>query len=73
MDKNSNKRNRFKRLVKLRGERTLKDIQLIGNLSNRNNYEYTDEEIRHIFTLIEGELRITKSRFLKNTRKEINF
>ncbi len=69
---NESKNNRFRRLAKLRGDRTLKDIELIGNLSNRNNYDYTDEEIKHIFSFIEGELRAVKLQFNRKTKKVIN-
>lgn len=68
---NSKKRANFKRLAKLRGERVLKDLRLLGNLSNTNNYEYTDSEISVIFSTIEEELRITKLGFRKNKKRGI--
>ena len=68
-----NKNERFKRLAKQRGERILKDIQLLGNLSNGNNYQYTDEEISKLFNVIESELREQKTRFRSTRRKEIKF
>ena len=67
------KSNRFKRLGKQRGERILKDIQLLGNLSNRNNYEYSESEVNKLFGTIEIELRSQKARFLSNRKKEIKF
>lgn len=65
------KHERFKRLAKLRGERALKDIELLGNLSNRNNYEYTDAEVRKVFSVLEEELRTAKSKFLIKKRRNI--
>lgn len=70
---NESKNERFKRLAKLRGERLLKDITLLGNLSNRNNYQYSDSEISRLFYIIETELRAQKSRFHSNRKKEIKF
>lgn len=67
------KNERFKRLAKQRGDRALKDIQLLGNLSNRNNYEYSDQDIRKIFSALEEELRSTKARFGSNKKREIKF
>jgi hypothetical protein len=66
------KNERFKRLAKKRGERVLKDIRLIGNLSDRNNYEYSDREFRHIFGVIEEELRLAKDRFRGNKQRRID-
>ncbi len=67
------KNERFKRLAKQRGERALKDIQLLGNLSNNNNYHYTDGEVNKLFSIIEGELRAQKARFRSTKKKEIKF
>ena len=67
------KQERFKRLAKLRGDRVLKDIQLLGNLSNRNNYEYSDQDVRKLFTALEEELRISKARFTSSKKREIRF
>lgn len=67
------KNERFKRLAKQRGERALKDIQLLGNLSNSNNYQYTDSEVNKLFSILEAELRSQKARFRTAKRKEIKF
>lgn len=67
-----NKKVAFKRLANKRANRILKDIGLLGNLSNRNNYSYTEEEIRSIFGALEDEMHLAKSRFtvaLKKGRK----
>ena len=67
------KNQRFKRLAEQRGNRILKDIHLLGNLSNKNNYNYSDKEVNILFTALENELRDTKWRFkTNNKRKEIN-
>lgn len=66
-----NKHSKFRRLAKLRGERVLKDLQLVGNLSNRNNYEYTDAEVKALFGPLEEELRVAKIRFVSNRKRGI--
>ncbi len=57
------KQERFRRLGMMRGNRVLRDIELLGNLSNTNNYEYSTEQVRIIFSAIEDEIRIAKQRF----------
>lgn len=66
------KRSKFKRLAQLRGDRILKDVQLLSNLSNRNNYEYTEAEVKHIFSTIEEEIRLAKVLFQQNKKRGIN-
>ena len=70
---NESKHEKFKRLAKQRGDRLLKDIHLLGNLSNNNNYQYSDEEVNRIFNIIEGEVRVQKARFKSKRRREIKF
>lgn len=70
---NETKHERFKRLAKQRGDRLLKDINLLGNLSNSNNYQYSDEDVSKLFNAIEGELRTQKARFKSTKKREIKF
>lgn len=70
---NETKNERFKRLAKQRGERILRDLQLLANLSNKNNYEYSEEEVRKLFLPIEEDLRRAKLRFGSKSKREINF
>ncbi len=67
------KNDRFKRLAIQRGQRIIKDIHLLGNLSNVNNYQYTDNEVNKLFNIIEGELKAQKLRFRSTKKKEIKF
>lgn len=57
------KQDKFRRLAVARGNRVLRDIELLGNLSNKNNYEYSQEQIRIVFSAIEEEVRTAKQRF----------
>ena len=56
-------RNKFKDLAEKRVIRTIKDLRLIGNLSNRSNYSYTEEDVRKIISALDKELRNLKRRF----------
>lgn len=62
---------KFRRLAKLRGERVLKDLRLIGNLSSSKNYTYTDAEVRALFSAIEEELKVAKLGYLRNKKRGI--
>lgn len=62
----SGKREKFVELAEARVNRTLKDLQLIGNLSNRSAYEFSDSDIRKIFSALQKGLDTAKSRFSRN-------
>jgi hypothetical protein len=38
-------------------------MRVIGNLSNRSNYEYGDEDVRKIITTLQAELTALKAQF----------
>ncbi len=65
------KRQKFVSLAEARVNKTLKDIQLIGNLSNRSAYEFTDEDVRKIFVALQKELETAKGRFAKERESSI--
>ena len=56
-------RENFVRLAEKRTARTLKDIKLLGNLSNRTNYSYTEKDVKRIFGALEKELKVAKQKF----------
>lgn len=66
----SNKRERFQKVAENRTNRILETLRLLGNCSNRSNYEYNDEDIVKIFNTIENELKITKFKFSSNSDKK---
>ena len=57
------KNSKFKRLAELRANRALKDIRLIGNLSNKNYYAYNIEDVELIFSALRKEMKIAENRF----------
>lgn len=57
------KREKFIRLAEQRVNRAMNDIRLIGNLSNRNAYSFTDDDVKKIFKALQKELDQAKSRF----------
>jgi len=56
-------RQKFVELANKRVSKALHDIQLIGNLSNRSNYHYTEEDVAKMFRALNSELRACRKRF----------
>lgn len=61
-------RENFVRLAEARTSRVLKDLDLLGNLSNRSNYSYTDEDVKAIFKAVGKKLQETETRFKVSVR-----
>ena len=54
---------RFERLAQKRVTEALRRLRLVGNLSNRANYDYSDDHIRQVIDALEAELKQLKNRF----------
>jgi len=48
----------------------LDKLRLLGNLSNKINYDYSEEEVYKIFSAIDSQLKIIKAKFSGSTRRE---
>ena len=59
------KRQKFVDLAEARVNKALKDIQLIGNLSNKAAYEFTDADLKKIFSSLQKALDAAKGKFSK--------
>jgi hypothetical protein len=60
------RRQKFVELAQKRVNRALKDIALIGNLSNRSNYSYTDQDVKKILAALRKAVDDMKARFDRN-------
>ena len=56
-------RNKFVDLAEKRVSKALKDIKLIGNLSNKSNYSYKDQDVTKIYKALKKALDDMKARF----------
>lgn len=54
---------RFMRLAERRVTETIRKMRLVGNLSNRHNYSYTNEQVKQIVDALEAEIRQIRARF----------
>tara|TARA_B100000287_G_scaffold312272_1_gene295568 strand:- start:353 stop:616 length:264 start_codon:yes stop_codon:yes gene_type:complete len=59
----SRNRLKFLRLAEKRVNKVAKQLQLIGNLSNRTNYSYDETEVEKIFSYIEACVQSSRERF----------
>ena len=67
---NEHPRDRFKRLATARTNIVLKRLKVLGNCSNRNIYEYDEQDIDKIFFEIERKVKETKAKFHFPKKKE---
>lgn len=63
------KREKFVSLAEKRVNRAIKDVRLIGNLSNKNNYAFTDKDVSKIVSVLEQEIKTLKVRFSADDAK----
>jgi len=62
-NQSENSKERFKRLATSRTNTVLKRLKVLGNCSNRNVYEYNEEDIEKIFSVIERKVKEVKAKF----------
>lgn len=68
VDKNKGKADKFIRLANERTNKILDDIDILENLSNKNTYVYTDEQVKKNFDSIETALSNAKESFMSKKR-----
>lgn len=59
----SAKRDNFIRLAEARVTRVIEAMRVIGNLSNKSNYEYNEEDVKKIINTLQTELTALKAQF----------
>ena len=73
MTEKETRRDRFKRIAKRRTNDILDNLRILGNCSNRLNYDYSDEEIEEIFRAIEDAVCKTKQMFKTKEKDDFSF
>lgn len=66
-------REKFIRLANKRVNTAIKTLQLIGNLSDRSNYHYTDDDVRKIIDTLKAEVQRCEERFQTGKKDERRF
>jgi hypothetical protein len=66
-------RERFVRIAENRVNRILDALDSLGNCSNRRNYDYTETDVKKIFTEIEKKVKETRSMFQETAEEKKRF
>lgn len=67
------KRDKFVRLAENRMNNILKGIELLGNLSNTNNYDYTQEDLTKIIKTLKSAVNDLEKTYDSSTNKNKRF
>lgn len=51
------RRLRFEKIASKRVQKILDDINVLSNCSNRNNYEYSDSDVKKMMAAIKGQIK----------------
>lgn len=68
-----NKQLKFVELAEQRTNTAIKNLQLIGNLANKRNYEYSEEQAAKIISVLEIELKELKLKFKSASKTPTKF
>ena len=74
-EKTESKQDKFKRLSASRATKAIEYIRRLGNLSNSDKFDFTEDEIAKLFGTLSLEVRRAKARFkqTEETKKEVIF
>jgi len=64
---------RFKRVAENRTKKMLKEIELMGNLGDKNRYHYTQEDVDKIFSALNSAIEEARSRFTFTIKRSVDF
>ena len=64
------KEEKFKRLANARVNNAIKQLDLIGNLSNSSSYNYSDDEVRRIMSTLNQKVKEISFKFQESLKKE---
>ncbi|OZT13658.1 hypothetical protein CHN50_03530 [Priestia aryabhattai] len=70
MSMKETKSERFIRVAEARTNKIIALMELLGNCANRNNYEYTDQEVATIMKTLDTELAALKAKFDQQSGKK---
>lgn len=70
---NESKADKFIRLGEYRVNKVMDAVERLEHLANRSNYEYTEEQVEAMFSIMETKLAEVKGRFAPKKGKEDTF
>ena len=66
------RREKFVELANKRVNKAISQLRLVGNLSNRSAYEFTDEDVKKIVKAIQKEVEAVKAKFANDAGNDNN-
>lgn len=57
------RRQRFKRLAVPRVNKALNQLRILGNLTNKSYYDYTEEDVDRMFKALDSQIKALKGKF----------
>jgi len=60
---NTEKRARFEKVASTRVQKIINLLDLLGNCSNKNNYDFSEKDVELMFSEINRALKDTKNRY----------
>lgn len=70
MSKKSTRRERFENVAARRTQKILDFLDSLGNCANKSNYEYTDEDVRKMFSAIKDKTKNIEAIFGNSISRE---
>ena len=67
------KKDTFRRVAKARTNAVLEKLRLIGNLANSRIYDYDEEDVDKMFSVIKRRIKEIRGKFVKVTDQEFEF
>ena len=67
------KRQKFEELAEKRVNKAIKQLKLVGNLSNKNNYSFNEDDAQIIIRALTDEIKLLKIRFSQDHHAEKNY
>jgi hypothetical protein len=64
------KRNRFEKVAQKRVQFILDKLELLGNCSNRSNYNYTEADVKKMFNVMKEKMKQVEVRFQDELSKK---
>ena len=71
INNNETPEERFKRVAEARTNAVLHKLRVLGNLSNKQMYSYTEKDMKKIFAVINKQIKEVKAKF--NSEKQKKF
>ena len=67
------KRAKFEELAEKRAAKIMDAVRVLGNLSDKGNYDYTPEHVEAVFGAIDKAVTAAKDEFLGKSQKAFSF